>query len=117
MLIPKSSVLSPAVKYPGIDFEIKEFAGGVMVIFQQSGAISEGVSKGVNEGVGEGVSRLLEVIRQQPGLRAPALATLLNTSPKNVERWLKQLRNANRIEFIGSSKTGGYYPVKQQATK
>ena len=43
-------------------------------------------------------------------MRVPALAELMNTSPKNLERWLKQLREAVQIEFIGSSKTGGYYP-------
>ncbi|WP_190274019.1 hypothetical protein [Pelodictyon phaeoclathratiforme] len=28
---------------------------------------------------------------------------------RTIERWLKQLREADRIEFIGSSKIGGYY--------
>ena len=28
---------------------------------------------------------------------------------RTIERWLKQLREAERIEFIGSSKIGGYY--------
>ena len=34
-------------------------------------------------------------------------------SPKfaqgTVERWLKQLKDKKKIEFIGSQKTGGYY--------
>lgn len=65
---------------------------------------------GVNEGVNEGVNALVELIKQRQGMRVPALAELMNTSPKNLERWLKQLRDAGQIEFIGSSKTGGYYP-------
>ena len=60
--------------------------------------------------VGEGVNALVELIKQRQGMRVPALAELMNTSPKNLERWLKQLREAVQIEFIGSSKTGGYYP-------
>ena len=65
---------------------------------------------GVNEGVNEGVNALVALITQHQGMRVPALAEVLNTSPKNLERWLKQLREAGQIEFIGSSKTGGYYP-------
>ncbi|MEI7695490.1 MAG: hypothetical protein WCI64_07585 [Chlorobium sp.] len=64
----------------------------------------------VGEGVNEGVNALVELIKQRQGMRVPALAELMNTSPKNLERWLKQLRDAGQIEFIGSSKTGGYYP-------
>ncbi|NMW22835.1 MAG: helix-turn-helix domain-containing protein [Chlorobiaceae bacterium] len=61
-------------------------------------------------GVSEGVSALVALITQHQGMRVPALAEVLNTSPKNLERWLKQLREAGQIEFIGSPKTGGYYP-------
>ena len=93
--------------YPEIDFEIKEFAGGVMVTFAQRGGVSEGVS---NE------SRLRQCIEQHPGLRSTALAKLLDTSPKNVERWLKALRDTDQIEFIGAPKSGGYR-VKAAKTK
>lgn len=34
---------------------------------------------------------------------------VMNTSIKNVERCLKQLKNGKKVEFKGSSKTGGYY--------
>lgn len=74
-----------------------------------SGAVNEGVSEGVSEGVNEGPKNLLRLIAQQPGLRAPVLAQALNTSPKNVERWLRQLRQTGAIEFRGAPKTGGYY--------
>ncbi len=40
--------------------------------------------------VGEGVNALVELIKQRQGMRVPALAELMNTSPKNLERWLKQ---------------------------
>lgn len=63
--------------YPEIDFEIKEFSGGVMVTFAQKQPESP------REGVNEGVSILIDLIRKQPGLRAPALAATLQTSPKN----------------------------------
>jgi len=36
----------------------------------------------------------------------------LNTSIKNIERWIKQLRNEEKMEFRDSPKTGGYYAKK-----
>ena len=60
--------------------------------------------------VNEGVNALVAVITQHQGMRVPALAEAMHTSPKNLERWLKHLREAGQIEFIGSPKTGGYYP-------
>ena len=35
----------------------------------------------------------------------------LHTSPKNIERWLKQLKENGQIEFRGATKTGGYHAV------
>jgi len=33
----------------------------------------------------------------------------LHTPSKTIERWLKKLKDEGKIEFKGSSKTGGYY--------
>ena len=44
----------------------------------------------VNEGANEGANKLLALISKQPGLRSPAMAEALQTSPKNIERWLQQ---------------------------
>ena len=40
--------------------------------------------------------------------RSTFFAKELNTSVKNIERWLKQLKDENKIEFKGSPKTRGY---------
>ncbi|WP_255378704.1 MULTISPECIES: hypothetical protein [unclassified Acidovorax] len=40
------------------------------------------------------------------------MAEALQTSPKNIERWLKQLKDMQKIEFRGAPKTGGYYIKK-----
>ena len=74
-----------------------------------SEGVIEGVIEGVSEGVSEGANALIRLISEQPGLRAPAIANLLGTSPKNIERWLKQLKDQAKIEFKGAPKTGGYY--------
>lgn len=52
---------------------------------------------------------------QGGGLRAPALAKLLGTSSKNVERWLKQLKDQGKIEFKGVPKTGGFFAYRPNA--
>jgi len=105
--------------YPEIALLIEEISGGLSVTFTRTdapldsteahGGVSGGVSEGLNEGLSEGVGRLLQLIQQQPGLRTPMLASQLNTSAKNVERWLQQLKDLQRIEFRGAPKTGGYH--------
>ena len=99
------------LEYPEIKFKVEEKFGGVMVSFVRQ--INQ--SRGVSEGVSEGVSPLLTVIREQPGLRAPALAAALQTSPKNIERWLRQMKENDLIEFRGAPKTGGYYSKDNSA--
>ena len=70
---------------------------------------SGGVSGGVNGGVNLELDNLLELILAQPGLRVAELASKTGKSPRTVERWLKQLKNSQRIEFRGAPKTGGYH--------
>lgn len=97
-------------EYPEVRFSIEEAQGGVWAVFELGG-----VTEGVTEGVNGGVSLLLTHIQKEPGLRAPMLAAKMNTSVKNIERWLKQLKSQQAIEFRGAPKTGGYHP-KQQGT-
>ncbi|TSA39604.1 MAG: AAA family ATPase [Methylococcaceae bacterium] len=85
--------------------------GGMAVtVFKETlGKEKERFSQLKDEGVNEGVNFLLAVIKQYPGLRVPSLAEKVPTSSKNIERWLKQLKETKRIEFRGASKTGGYF--------
>ncbi len=52
--------------------------------------------------------RLLEAIRQNPGVRAKHLAEALQMSQRTIERYLRQLREAD-VEFRGAPRNGGYY--------
>jgi len=61
-----------------------------------------------NEGVNEGVKSLYELIKNKPNNRSTFFAKELDTSVKNIERWLKQLKDEEKIVFQGSPKTGGY---------
>lgn len=69
----------------------------------------EGVKSKSDEGVNEGVKALLEVVRSAPGRRANELATLIGKSVQSVERYVKSLKDAGKIEFRGAPKNGGYY--------
>ena len=93
--------------YPEVQFTVEELSGGLCLTFTKP-PLQE--SEGLNEGLNQGVSQLLSLIQKQPGLRTTGLAAQLNTSPKTIERWLKQLKDQGYIEFRGASKTGGYHP-------
>ena len=69
------------------------------------------IDGGVNGGVNEGVNSLLELIKNNPNKRSTFFSKELNTSVKNIERWIKQLKNENKIKFEGSPKTGGYQAI------
>lgn len=98
--------------YPEVNFEIKEFAGGVMVTFaqKQPELIHEQLSGGVSGGVSDETLSLLQLIRSYPGLKAAELAIQMNKPKRTIERWLKQLKDGQQIEFRGAPKTGGYHP-------
>lgn len=63
----------------------------------------------INEGVNEGVNQLFQLILKKPNQRSTYFSKEMDTSVKNIERWLKQLKDENKIEFKGSPKTGGYF--------
>ena len=69
----------------------------------------------LNEGVNEGVKSLYDLIKNKPNNRSTYFASELNTSVKNIERWLKQLKDEDKIEFKGAPKTGGY-SIKKMGT-
>ncbi|MBN1906083.1 MAG: hypothetical protein JW927_13405 [Deltaproteobacteria bacterium] len=88
-------------EYPEVSFDVEEIGGGVLVTFSISASKSEGVSGGV--------SRLLCCIRNKAGLRIPELSQELHVPKKTIERWIKQLRDENKVIFKGAPKTGGYF--------
>ncbi len=63
---------------------------------------------GVNGGVNLEVL-IFETIQNSPGINAPAIADQIKKSLRTTQRYLKTLSDANRIEFRGAPKKGGYY--------
>jgi len=68
----------------------------------------EGISEGTSEGISEGIKFLYTFIKNNPSLRVSQISQKIDTPSKTLERWIKQLKDENKIEYIGSKKTGGY---------
>lgn len=65
---------------------------------------------GVNVGV---TDQILALLRQAPRLSAREVATLLNKTPRTIERHLKALREQGRIKHIGSDKAGHWEVIER----
>ena len=86
----EAGALSPVFEIIAQNFKVTLFPGG-------------GVSGGVND--------LLDYIKDNPGKKSREIKTALNLPQRTLERWLKELREQNKIRFQGAPKTGGYFPV------
>lgn len=60
------------------------------------------------------VLELLSIIKENPGLRSAELAALMGKSVPTVSRYLKILKDTERVEFRGPPKTGGYYAISNE---
>ena len=112
-------VIDAFVAYGLPEPEFEATQGGMAVtVFK---AVNEGVRGGVSGGVSGGVNtvsahfRLL--IQTQPGIKTSELIAQTAKPQRTVERWLKQLKDSETIEFRGAPKTGGYYIKNQMTTK
>jgi len=63
----------------------------------------------INEGINEGINSLYQYIKNNPSQRVSNISKVLNIPSKTIERWIKQLKEEDKIEYRGSKKTGGYY--------
>ncbi|MCL9980952.1 MAG: putative DNA binding domain-containing protein [Bacteroidia bacterium] len=94
------------VTFPGLSIKTKVAKG-----------VNEGVNEGVkkvyfkaeSEGVNEELNLIYSVIEKTPGLKAPAIAKALGVSLSTAERYIRKLKDAQYIKFVGIPKTGGYF--------
>lgn len=108
-----------AVKeYPTMQFSFRNSLQGFVTSFSyeeqktNKEILNVGVNVGVNVGANVGVNDLLDIVRNNPGVNAKWLYQHFDVTNRTVERWIKQLREENKIEFRGATKTGGYYVTK-----
>jgi ATP-dependent DNA helicase RecG len=102
-------VIDTFVAYGLREPEFEATQGGMAVtVFK---ATPEEVNGGVSGGVNTELVPLLQLIQAQPGLKTTQLVTQTGKPQRTVERWLKQLKQEQKIEFRGAPKTGGYYAL------
>lgn len=63
---------------------------------------------GITGGINGGINELYDFIKKNEGLSAIELHERLSTPLRTVQRWLKQLKDEEKIVYKGSKKTGGY---------
>lgn len=61
-----------------------------------------------------GVEMLYKLIKEHPGIQSNALASLIGKGFRTTERIISMLKASGQIEFRGSKKSGGYYPIENQ---
>ena len=84
----------------------------VVATFYKIIEIDEGVNEGVNGGVNGGVEyTVYNFILKNPNFNAKQISEKTNIPLRSTERWIKQLKNENKIKFEGSPKTGGYQAI------
>lgn len=52
---------------------------------------------------------LLQLLQTHPGWRVPSMAEALQKSRPTIERHLRELRNAGKVEFREAPRNGGYF--------
>ena len=67
------------------------------------------VPKKQREGINEGINSLYDYIKNNPTQKVFQIKIFLDVPAKTLERWIKQLKDEGKIEYLGSKKTGGYH--------
>ena len=67
------------------------------------------LEKTVASTLSHGAAQILQLLQTHPGWRVPNFAEALQKSRPTIERHLRELRNADKIEFRGAPKNGGYF--------
>ncbi len=89
------------VKYGLKKTVFEEFSNGFSVVLFKEQFV-EGVNVGVND--------IYKFIKENKSVNARQISNkYTQISQRTIERWLKQLKEENKIEYRGSSKTGGYF--------
>ncbi len=71
--------------------------------------VKEYVSRHINKGAKEYVNKLYDYIKENPGHKVASISEALDIPLRSTERWIRELKDEDKIEFIGSKRAGGYY--------
>jgi len=79
------------------------------LLLHESAEPNVGGNVGESVGANVGIDKLYLIILEKPGLNAKQLNEYFDVTLRTIERWIRQLKNENKITFKGNSKTGGYW--------
>ena len=97
--------------YSTMKINFEEVSNGFLVVlgYDEQKISSVEADGGVSGGVNGVVNELLNLVLLYPGKRVPFFHTKMDIPIRTIQRGLIVLRNENKIEFRGPSKTGGYF--------
>ena len=72
-----------------------------------------GSKKRNDEPLNEPLKAIYDVICESPGIQAPTIVGKVGKGLTTVKRAVSKLKELGKIEFRGSLKTGGYYPIEK----
>ena len=104
-------------EYPTMKMDFSEIQSGFLFTVsytkQKISSVEneEGENVGVNVGVNVGIKTLLVFIENNPGTNVLTMVKQFNVTQRTIERWIKILREENKIEFKGVRKIGGYWKI------
>lgn len=105
--IPRMKEAMKEAKLPEPEFHTD---GMFTAVFKRRYSVTgDTVNDIVNDIVNDKVQKVLDLLKQQPGLNATEIALKLGKSIPTIKRYLSSLSKSDRIEFRGVPKTGGYY--------
>jgi len=88
----------------------EEKTGAFVITFKKRNG-NEGINEGLNEGINEGINKLFFHIATHPGERLTEISNQLKIPKKTLERWIKELKEQEKIHFKGGKRNGGYYAL------
>jgi len=109
-----------------VEFEIRKL--GFAVVFHRppnhtnaNDGITENITVNIGENIGDSIGenigvnetqgRIIAKMRENPKISAKEIAQKIGIAPRNVETYIKNLKQAGLIERVGPDK-GGYWAVK-----
>jgi len=110
-----------SMTYRDVDENVNDKANDIKISGNQSDKIytliDENVNENVNENVKESLYLIINFLYNRPNQNRIDLIKQAQKKRATTDRYIKILKDANIIEFIGSDKTGGYYLTKEAKEK
>jgi hypothetical protein len=98
-----------SITYRSTDEKVNDNVNISIVANNQLDMIYIIISENVNDNVKEHLFTIIKALYIQPNQNRVDLMAQTKIKNPTLDRYIKILKNANIIEFVGPDKTGGYY--------